>query len=521
MNSTGLTPCSVLRHIHLMILSICESLIDRMDTHVNGMLDVLDVCAPENIGANHRRSSYANRVCAVGLVLADIIAFAVSVVIASIITNIVCVYILKREVSPININQLQHMLLALTGVFCILAVQLFARGQYRERVPVWSELGHLCIASVFSALIMGFSQFSMQSSSSRPMLLGCWLTFPFLSVIIRQIVKRALDRAGLWRVPVVVITDRSGAANVRVLLTEGQPPCFRAVQVIEAAEYMEDLSDLDWASVLERCSAQRLLLSVSAEAMSDDRLIQSIMRSRVPFSLIPENDELPVFGRQETAFFGQDVFLISYRNNLSEPTLRFLKMVFDICLASVALFVLLPLMGLLALLVSHDGGPILFAHERIGEGGRRFGCLKFRTMVVDSERALREVLATDPVAAAEWAATRKLTNDPRVTRVGMVLRKTSLDELPQLFNILRLEMSLVGPRPIVEQEVPRYGEDISYYYETRPGLTGLWQVSGRSNTSYEQRVRYDKWYVKNWTAWHDLAIIIMTVPAVLKRRGAQ
>ena len=492
-----------------------------MHTHVNGISGVRDMCTPENTGVKRKISLFANRLCAVGLVLADLISFAISVIIAFTITDIIRLFILKRDVNPIGVDQLLHMLLALTIVFCILVTQLFARGHYRERVPVWSELGHLCVASVFSALIMGFSQFSMQSSSSRPMLLGCWLIFPFVSVITRQIVKRALDRAGVWRIPVVVITDRNGAASVRVLLTEGQPPCFRVVRVIEVAEHMEHLSDLDWVSVLERCSAQRLLLSVSAEAASDDRLIQSIMRSRVPFSLIPQNDELPVFGRQETAFFRQDVFLVSYRNNLSEPTSRFLKMLFDICLASVALLVLLPVMGLLALLVSYDGGPILFAHERIGEGGRRFGCLKFRTMVVDSERALREVLATDPVAAAEWAATRKLTNDPRVTRVGMILRRTSLDELPQLFNIMRLEMSLVGPRPIVEQEVPRYGEDISYYYETRPGLTGLWQVSGRSNTSYDQRVRYDKWYVKNWTAWHDLAIIIMTIPAVLGRRGAQ
>jgi lipopolysaccharide/colanic/teichoic acid biosynthesis glycosyltransferase len=140
--------------------------------------------------------------------------------------------------------------------------------------------------------------------------------------------------------------------------------------------------------------------------------------------------------------------------------------------------------------------------------------------VVDSDRALNEALARDPALAAEWAATRKLVNDPRVTRIGRFLRNTSLDELPQLINVLRMEMSLVGPRPIVDSEVPLYGEAIAQYYATRPGLTGLWQVSGRSNTSYARRVQLDVWYVNNWTVWNDIAVLLKTIPAVLGRQGA-
>jgi undecaprenyl-phosphate galactose phosphotransferase len=170
--------------------------------------------------------------------------------------------------------------------------------------------------------------------------------------------------------------------------------------------------------------------------------------------------------------------------------------------------------------VKSDGGPVLFAHERLGVGGRRFKCLKFRTMVADSSQVLADVLENDPVAAAEWSATQKLRNDPRITPIGRFLRNTSLDEVPQLFNILMGDMSLVGPRPIVEAEVPRYERDISFYYAARPGVTGLWQVSGRSNTTYDQRVRLDVWYVKNWSLWHDVAILMKTVPAILLRRGA-
>jgi undecaprenyl-phosphate galactose phosphotransferase len=149
-----------------------------------------------------------------------------------------------------------------------------------------------------------------------------------------------------------------------------------------------------------------------------------------------------------------------------------------------------------------------------------FDCIKFRTMTVEADQVLRAMLSNDPRAAAEWAATRKLRHDPRVTRIGVFLRRSSLDELPQLFNVLRGEMSLVGPRPIVQAEVVRYGRDIEQYYAAKPGMTGLWQVSGRSQTSYMHRVKLDVWYVRNWTLWHDIAILLKTIPAVFVQRGA-
>jgi undecaprenyl-phosphate galactose phosphotransferase len=180
-----------------------------------------------------------------------------------------------------------------------------------------------------------------------------------------------------------------------------------------------------------------------------------------------------------------------------------------------------PVFLILVMITRLDGGPAFYAHRRIGAGGRPFDCLKFRTMMPNSDHILRQVLADDPVRAAEWRVMRKLRDDPRVTRVGRFLRKTSLDELPQLINVLRLEMSLVGPRPIVESEVPLYGENIAQYYATRPGLTGLWQVSGRSNTSFARRVQLDVWYVNNWSIWHDIAVLLKTIPAVFKREGAR
>jgi undecaprenyl-phosphate galactose phosphotransferase len=249
-------------------------------------------------------------------------------------------------------------------------------------------------------------------------------------------------------------------------------------------------------------------------------LTESLVRARVPFAAMPRLGALPVLGVERTAFFSHDTVMLQYRNNLARPVARALKVTFDLIAASILLLLALPVLLVLAALVRIDGGPALYAHRRIGANGRAFDCLKFRSMVVDADAVLHRLLANDAAAAAEWADTHKLRNDPRITRIGRFLRATSLDELPQLLNILRLDMSLVGPRPIVRAEIGQYGEDIAYYYETRPGLTGLWQVSGRSDTSYAHRVHLDTWYAKNWTVWHDIAILAKTVPAVLKREGA-
>jgi exopolysaccharide production protein ExoY len=198
-----------------------------------------------------------------------------------------------------------------------------------------------------------------------------------------------------------------------------------------------------------------------------------------------------------------------------------LKRSFDIVGSLAGLVLLSPLFLMVALLVKlSDNGPIFYGHKRIGRGGRIFSCLKFRTMVPDGERVLNAYLAANPEANAEWIATRKLKNDPRVTRVGQVLRKLSLDELPQILNILQGDMSLVGPRPVVRDELEIYGSAAVYYLKSRPGLTGLWQVSGRNDVSYDTRVAFDRHYVENWSMFQDIRIIFKTVPAVWMSRGS-
>ncbi|WP_431312809.1 sugar transferase [Roseateles agri] len=190
--------------------------------------------------------------------------------------------------------------------------------------------------------------------------------------------------------------------------------------------------------------------------------------------------------------------------------------------ALILLTLLSPLMLVVAWLIwRRDGAPIFFGHYRVGLDGRLFRCLKFRSMLLDADRALADLLRDDPAARAEWERDQKLTNDPRITPVGHFLRKTSLDELPQLFNVLRGEMSLVGPRPITVGELPRYGRTRWHYLSVRPGITGLWQVSGRNNTSYEERVALDRRYVEQRSMAGDVGILLKTVRVVLLREGAR
>lgn len=195
--------------------------------------------------------------------------------------------------------------------------------------------------------------------------------------------------------------------------------------------------------------------------------------------------------------------------------------VIDVVLALAGIVFMLPLMTLIACSIwATDGSPVLFAHQRIGRGGRTFPCFKFRTMVVDSRARLEHLLATDPVAKAEWYSLHKLRRDPRITSIGALLRRSSFDEIPQLFNVLRGEMSIVGPRPIVAEEIGFYGAYFSNYCSVNPGITGFWQISGRNSVSYRSRVAMDVLYARRKSLPWDLKIMVMTVPAVLLARGS-
>ena len=216
---------------------------------------------------------------------------------------------------------------------------------------------------------------------------------------------------------------------------------------------------------------------------------------------------------------------ITDRRRLGRPLVAFAhgraKRTIDVILTLLALAFLSPLMAVIALVVwLQDQGPILYLHTRVGRGGKPFKCIKFRTMAVDAAEQLEAYLADNPFARAQWIRDHKLRKDPRITHFGLFLRRSSLDELPQLFNVLAGDMSLVGPRPIVDAEAAKYGNCFQDYCEVRPGITGLWQISGRNNVDYAARVALDVDYVRTASLPLDLKILALTIPAVLAGRGS-
>lgn len=215
------------------------------------------------------------------------------------------------------------------------------------------------------------------------------------------------------------------------------------------------------------------------------------------------------------------IVMFRMRNNLKNRWNRLLKFVFDWVLTFFGTIAISPILLIIALWIYHDSpGPVIFKHRRVGRDGKEFNCYKFRSMCVDADVKLKELLEKDPAAREEWNRDFKLKNDPRITKSGHFLRRTSLDELPQIFNVLKGEMSLVGPRPIVQAEVPRYGKFIQDYYMVRPGITGMWQTSGRSDIDYPERVAMDSWYVRNWNVWFDVVLLWRTFSVVFSKKGA-
>ena len=457
--------------------------------------------------------------CATALVMADIGAFLMATGVAALVSwPTEAPAILSGDAAaevPLSNALLSGALVAVGAILCFVR-----QAHYWRRLPFWSELRDVVVASLLALLCDGFVQYSLQRHDSRLFVGLTWALFPPAVMLLRNLTRAALSSAGLWQLRAVVVGCGDMARQAESALLSEPRLGYDVVGVICPTEPGLRQGATRWKRIMQQHDAELLVLALDANDAGARALTESLVRERVPFAAMPRFDGLPVLGFEQTCFFSHDTVMFSYRNNLAQPVARLTKLVFDLCAAAGLLVLLAPVLAAISLAVKLDGGPIFFAHRRIGANGREFQCLKFRSMVMDGDAVLRQLLASDPQAAVEWAETRKLRDDPRVTWIGRLLRSTSLDELPQLFNVLRMEMSLVGPRPIVRSEVARYAEDIAYYYETRPGLTGLWQVSGRSDTSYDRRVQLDTWYVKNWTIWHDVAILAKTLPAVMKRQGA-
>lgn len=416
----------------------------------------------------------------------------------------------------------------LAGAFWI--AQL-ATGKYSRRRLFWDEAYHLlklclllCVAGVVLPFIAG-------ADAGWAWLV--WLfAFPLL-LLFRYLVVRVLLSRGVWQRNAAIIGDSKNAIKVARALMEERSLGYKVICFFSAKKFCqasisigdESLPVLPLRDEVEEtlCSLDFPHVFVVLEDGGHNRFgyyVDKLGLNYPHLTIVPAFRGLPLLGLNIDGFFSEGVFMLNVRNNLTRPLSRFAKRAFDVVGASALVVLLSPLFAALWFAVRQSGPGVFFGHERVGFRGKTFKCYKFRSMVPNAQELLKELLATDPEAKAEWDREFKLKNDPRITSIGHFLRKTSLDELPQLWNVLKGDMSLVGPRPVIQEEVERYGENARHYLEAKPGMTGLWQVSGRNDLDYESRVQLDSWYVENWSMWTDFVILMRTVAVVLGRQGA-
>ena len=464
---------------------------------------------------------YRSHVCPVALLGSDLVALLVSTFLAFMLTGGLGRSPYGRALENVTLlGTAWHGWGSMLVVTCLL-VYFGGRGHYTSRVPSWTVASDVLTAAMVALAADAFLTIAVYDSPLRVEGLLRWLLLCPCVLVARALAREALHALGLWSLDTLVVADPADLDAATAAIRSDPALGYKVVGTIRP----------DTAAALQDHELQRLVtergfdfvVAAVGGARPDQEcaVIGALRRGGVALGLVPVLPGVPVAGFRQHYFLGHDLAMLVGKSNLTAPLNRLLKSVFDQVAAGVLVTLFAPLLVTLAILVRRDGGSALFRHHRVGAGGRMFPCLKFRTMVVDADQQLRRVLEADPRAAAEWQADQKLSDDPRITKIGLFLRRSSLDELPQLFNVLRGEMSLVGPRPIVSAEVERYGGDIDYYYEAKPGITGLWQVSGRNDTGYARRVKLDVWYVRNWALWHDIAILFKTIPAVFLRRGAR
>jgi undecaprenyl-phosphate galactose phosphotransferase len=409
--------------------------------------------------------------------------------------------------------------------FALLGFYLVTRGHYTGRLPFWLELKQLVLGTLSAMLIDAGIRGLIFAAPFGFETVVRWLLLVPAVLLTRQATKVILQRYDLWDVRALVIDQRTEPHDAGRILGFVLEPGYRSVATVtlaEAAAWSEQLL----ASTMKNIGCVFVVLVVRAadpDGMAAERTMISLLdRTGIRYAIVPtfHNYVIPTIGYSNRHSFRPGAVMLVRNNRMGRRARRLAKSAFDRLLAGLLLVIVSPLFLFLLLKLRADGSSALFEHTRIGADGKPFQCLKFRTMVPNADEILLELLDRDPIARAEWVAKRKLSNDPRITHLGRFLRTTSLDELPQLLNVLRGDMSMVGPRPIVAEEVRHYGHDFIYYCGTKPGITGLWQVSGRSGTTYEERVRCDVWYAQNWSFWHDCSILLKTIPAVLQRRGA-
>jgi Undecaprenyl-phosphate galactose phosphotransferase WbaP len=390
-----------------------------------------------------------------------------------------------------------------------------------------TELRRLGLGLTISFLVMGGLMFVTRSGGDYPrrVLLLWWLMAMIVTPLLRSVVRELACHKPWWGIPVAVFYTGVESAAIIGELEKHPEIGLKPVVILSSPHAVRPrhplpVIDMQFAAAVRACGVDRALIALpdagGGKLLQDLEVFESLFPRLLIMHSSPALYSLTVDARQIGGSLAVEV-----RRDLLLPLPRFAKRLMDLLIVCL----ILPAVGfaifLLCILVRLESpGPVFYGHRRIGRDHSSFCAWKLRTMRVNADQLLQKALAEDGALREEWLRDRKLRCDPRITRVGRFLRKMSLDELPQLWNVLRGEMSLVGPRPIVEEEVAAYGQNFSLYCRVTPGLTGLWQVSGRNTVSSRDRVRLDSYYVRNWSPWLDLHILARTAKVVLTGQGA-
>lgn len=453
------------------------------------------------------------------LILSDLFSLMISLCLAEKVFN--------DSLSSGNIDNWFHLHWLIS--FCCIGWYGMRLRHYFYRKTFWFELKEIlrtiAIFAIFEIAIIAFTHWNL----SRFTWVMTWCLIALFVPVMRSVTKFILNKVGAWQRDTIIIGSGPNAQEAYKAIASEKNLGFRTIQFVGKPN--ESISIIEGITVshelpqeLTKKIDKRMQFIIAVESdeseLRNSWLQQLMLNSYRYVSVIPTLRGMPLDSTDMSFIFSHEVMIFRVHQSLAKWPSRIIKRSFDILASLMIISLLSPVLLFISRKVKKDGGPAIYGHERIGKNGVAFKCLKFRSMSVHSKELLADLLAKDPEAKAEWDETFKLKNDPRITKIGHLLRRTSMDELPQLFNVLKGEMSLVGPRPIIHEELERYRDQVDYYLMSKPGMTGLWQVSGRSDVDYETRVYFDAWYVKNWSMWNDIAILFKTISVVLKRDGA-
>lgn len=398
-------------------------------------------------------------------------------------------------------------------------VWMRARGHYRVRQALCNQIRPLLQAAGLCFLAASTAYFVLGHDGLQIATATMWALAAPLMLGFRFAARAILESAGLWKQPVILITPFSARADHLLLLGGEAGHGLHATRTVDLTG-LADLDDRALSARLESLDGAMLFIAPDDNTQATaNRIVDRLSARGATFYYQPAIGRVSIESFDVIDHPPSDGLVLRLGDSLDRPAGQRVKRAFDAVVAVCALALLSPLFAALALLIRRDGGPALFIQPRVGRKGRLFGCLKFRSMAMDAEARLARLLADDPARAAEWAAYQKLSDDPRITPMGRFIRRFSLDELPQLINVARGEMSLVGPRPMTAGQREAYGGALEAYIRMRPGITGMWQVNGRNATTFSERARLDDWYARNWSLWRDAVILLRTMREVIRPSG--